>query len=253
MHTSVLKKSNFDQVSFYMKSTSKIMYMYPAIYSYTIERCSEIQNIIIAHCFAGMNAGCCWAFSTVAAVEGITMIKKGQLLNLSEQQLVDCDRKFNKGCQGGSMVSAFDYIHHHGGLAGRCQYPYKGFNNGGSCNNNIASQVLAKLSGFGVVPPNNEKELLKAVAHQPVSVAVDSTCDAFRFYSSGILTQHCGTKLDHAVTIIGYGEENGMKYWLAKNSWGTKWGENGFIRMRRESGVPAGMCGLTLDASYPVV
>lgn len=200
-----------------------------------------------------MHAGCCWAFSTVAAVESVTMIKKGQLFNLSEQQLLDCDRKFNNGCNGGSMASAFDYIHQHGGLASRSQYPYKGFNDGGSCNENLASQVQAKLSGFGVVPPKNEVELLKAVVKQPVTVGVDSTCDAFRLYSSGILTQHCGTNLDHAITIIGYGEENGTKYWLAKNSWGTIWGENGFIRMKRESGIPEGICGLTLDPTYPVV
>lgn len=197
-------------------------------------------------------AGCCWAFSALAAVEGAHKIKKGKLINLSEQQLVDCDTMYDKGCRGGHMMNAYNYIYQNGGITSESQYPYKG-NSGGACNKNQASQAQAKISGYSIVPANNENELLKAVASQPVTVAVDSTCDAFRFYSSGILTTNCGTTLDHAITLVGYGTENGMKYWLAKNSWSSSWGENGFIKLRKESGIHTGMCGIAMDASFPVI
>lgn len=181
-------------------------------------------------------------------------IKTGKLINLAEQQLVDCNTKWingrlNTGCKGGHQTIAFDYIKQTG-IAGERQYPYKGWNSSG-CDINHASQAQVKISGYTELPPNNESEMLKAASKQPLAVTVDTSCDAFRFYSSGILSQDCGTKLNHSVTIVGYGVANGEKYWLVKNSWGSYWGENGYIRIKRDSGIPTGICGIAMEPSYP--
>ena len=102
------------------------------------------------------------------------------------------------------------------------------------------------------MPANNEKALQKAVAHQPVAVAIDAGGFEFQFYTSGVFTGQCGTELDHGVAAVGYGiGDDGMKYWLVKNSWGTGWGEEGYIRMQRDVTAKEGLCGIAMQASYP--
>ncbi|BFG27927.1 hypothetical protein CerSpe_142010 [Prunus speciosa] len=94
--------------------------------------------------------------------------------------------------------------------------------------------------------------MLQAVANQPISVAIDASGSTFQFYSSGAFTGTSGINLDHGVTAVGYGtSSDGTKYWLVKNSWGTGWGESGYVTMQR--GIPAkeGLCGIAMEASYP--
>ncbi|KAJ0666946.1 putative fruit bromelain [Helianthus annuus] len=195
--------------------------------------------------------GCCWAFSAVAAMEGITQLKTGKLVSLSEQELVDCDTSgVDQGCEGGLMDNAFDFIVNNKGLTTETNYPYKGVD--GTCNSNEASNHAAAITGHEDVPANSESALLKAVASQPVSVAIDASGSDFQFYSSGVFTGDCGTELDHGVTAVGYGtSDDGTKYWLVKNSWGTSWGQEGYIMMQRDVEAKEGLCGIAMQASYP--
>ncbi|KAL2328031.1 hypothetical protein Fmac_021458 [Flemingia macrophylla] len=193
--------------------------------------------------------GSCWAFSTVASTEGIYQITTGKLESLSEQELVDCDN-VDDGCEGGLMENGFEFIIRNGGITTEANYPYTGVN--GTCDRNKEASPAAKINGYEIVPPNSEEALQKAVANQPVSVSIDAGGHAFQFYSSGVFTGQCGTETDHGVTVVGYGStDDGTKYWIVKNSWGTRWGEEGYIRMQRGIDAKEGLCGIATDASYP--
>ncbi|CAI0377834.1 unnamed protein product [Linum tenue] len=137
------------------------------------------------------------------------------------------------------MDDAFQFIIQNKGLTTESNYPYTAAD--GSCS----------ASKEGKHAANSESALLKAVANQPISVAIDAGDSSFQFYESGVFTGECGTELDHGVTAVGYGESGGMKFWLVKNSWGTQWGEEGYIRMQRDVSVEEGLCGIAMQASYP--
>mmetsp|Transcript_11020 Transcript_11020/g.30954 ORF Transcript_11020/g.30954 Transcript_11020/m.30954 type:complete len:383 (+) Transcript_11020:81-1229(+) len=195
--------------------------------------------------------GSCWSFSTTGALEGAWQIATGKLLSLSEQQLVDCAKNGNMGCQGGSMDLAFAYLEKHP-VCMETSYTYKAKD--GVCKESNCTVGIPKggVKGFKDVHVHDEQALLEAVAQQPVSVAIEADEMAFQLYKGGILTQKCGSKLDHGVLLVGYGTENGTDYWKVKNSWGASWGEAGYIRLKR--GVPKdGECGIKDGPVYPVV
>merc|ERR1719386_37102 len=164
--------------------------------------------------------GSCWAFSTTGAIEGANYIATGELVSLSEQQLVDCSAsEGNNGCNGGLMDYGFEYIIKTGGLCLESDYSYKG-SKSLFCKKSSCTSTHAPITGYSDVTSQDEAELKKAVALGPVSIAVEADKSAFQFYSGGVLTSSaCGTKLDHGVLIVGYGTEDGTAYWKVKNSW----------------------------------
>ncbi|EPS73937.1 hypothetical protein M569_00815 [Genlisea aurea] len=197
------------------------------------------------------HCGSCWTFSTTGALEAAFAQAHGKGVSLSEQQLVDCAGAFsNNGCNGGLPSQAFEYIKYNGGLETEDAYPYTGKD--GICrytSENAALQVLDSVN----ITQDAEDELKHAVAFvRPVSVAFE-VVKGFKSYKSGVYTSAtCGSSpmdVNHAVLAVGYGEENGIPYWLIKNSWGGDWGDEGYFKIE----MGKNMCGVATCASYPVV
>ena len=196
--------------------------------------------------------GSCWAFSTTGAIEGAWKISKGELVSLSEQQLVDCSTRYGDfGCNGGLPDNGFEYAIDNS-LCSESDYDYEGKN--GACDATNCTPIV-EISDCIDVKSNNQRALKSAVSMQPVSVAIQADTVLFQHYSSGIITDaKCGTDLDHAVLIVGYGTEDGTDYWLVKNSWGPEWGDDGYVKiLRTDSCDDIGICGIAAQPSYPVV
>jgi len=193
--------------------------------------------------------GSCWAFSAVGALEGRAQLAKGSLVSMSEQQLVDCDTESDQGCSGGFMDSAFEYAEDRA-FCTEESYAYKG--SAGTCKSDC-TVALAKGEVTGHVDVDGTEEALaEALSQGPVSVAVDADSN-WQSYAGGVMDFPCPAQLDHGVLAVGYGEDNGKKYWKIKNSWGVGWGEMGYIRLARGIGG-AGQCGiLTGPPSYPLI
>lgn len=186
------------------------------------------------------NCGSCWAFSAIATVEGAHFVKTGELLKLSEQQCVDCDKDSN-GCRGGWPDNCMYYIMDNGGVSLNSVYPYKA----------ISEICFAAYNGpvnvkkVHPIKSYNESALMTAIAQGPTSVTVDSSDTVLHHYTSGVISEGCGTKLDHAVVAVGYGHDKAtdLDYYLVRNSWGPEWGDQGYFKVAR-TGDGYGTCGI---------
>ena len=203
----------------------------------------------------------------VATIESLAKIKGGSLPSLSEQQLVDCSYD-NGGCSGGDPGNAFQYVVQNGGVASEDAYPYTsgsqgggggydygGFNGGyngygSGCDSQKASDYAATISGYEQVQQSQDS-LLEAVSQQPVASVVAVDGQEFMFYSGGVYNGACAESTNHVFTLVGYGTEDGSPYWLAKNSWGTSFGEEGYMKILRSPGDSESLCGVGTYALYP--
>jgi len=186
--------------------------------------------------------GSCWAFSAIGMVEGWYAATKGTLYNLAEQQLVDCAGSFgNQGCNGGWHDKAVDYLAstQSTGSCLQTDYPYTA--RGGQCKKTCTAQVKPNKSAMGTTEQALSQNLEKA----PVGVAVDAS-GGFQSYHSGVFSGPCGQQLNHAILAVGYSTAGSTPYWIVKNSWGTTWGNGGYILMAQGKNL----CGINKHTAW---
>lgn len=198
------------------------------------------------------NCGASYAFAAAAAVESHWGIRTGVPPVLtSEQQSIDCSANFgNSGCDGGLPFKAFNYLQNANGLSTENTYPFE--NQGGSCRFKQQNIYARVYNGTANIHPGDEQAIYQALStFGPIAVGM-MVGDDFLTYDGGIYqssTCQSGQTVNHALTIIGYGTDSntGLDYWIGKNSWGTQWGEEGYVRIIRGKN----MCGIANCASYP--
>ncbi|XP_026318709.1 ervatamin-B-like [Hyposmocoma kahamanoa] len=182
--------------------------------------------------------GSCWTFSAIGNVEGQYAIKHGSIIHLSEKQLLDCDTEA-AGCDGGWPRQAFTFLQQVGGVMTEKDYPYSPVQQRCSFDKR---KVRVQVTGCDKWRFSNEEDI-KKVLHKrgPLSVVIDAT--DMGGYNGKLVTKcrhYPGSRGLHAVLLVGYGSENGVNYWVFKNSWGTTFGENGYFKAQRGINI----CGL---------
>jgi len=192
------------------------------------------------------SCGSCWSFSTTGSMEGAHCAEGNTLVSLSEQELVDCDTADgNAGCNGGDMATAMKWTESNA-LCTEDDYKYTGKD--GSCQESSCTGAV-KCTSYSNVTAGSSSGLMASIEKAPTSIAIEADKLVFQFYSGGVLNStKCGTNLDHGVLAVGYGtDSSGQAYYLVKNSWGSSWGENGFLKIAN-NGDGDGICGIQMDA-----
>lgn len=150
-----------------------------------------------------------------------------QSLNLSIQELLDCDTAVDQGCTGGNPLLAFHFIHQYG-LVRSEQYSYSGDQH--VCNVKLTNDPVATVTAWGILPVDSEAQMELAIRHiGPISVGVNGADPTFLSYDGGIFSlPHCKQGANHALLIVGYGEEldaestgnttTVTRFWIARNS-----------------------------------
>ena len=197
------------------------------------------------------SCGSCWAYSATGSIEGAWAVAGNPLTAVSEQELVACDTT-DGGCDGGLMDDAFEWLinNRKGEIVTEASYPYASASGySPACKSTSELNTLpvgAVITGYNHLE-ESEDTLAAAVLKNPVSVAVDAT--SFQSYRNGILTSCINRQINHGVLAVGYDDTNVPPYWIIKNSWGTSWGEGGYLRLAKGSN----QCLITEYATYAIV
>lgn len=193
--------------------------------------------------------GSCWTFASTGALEAALFLKTGNLIELSKQNLLDCVRPEHDQCYPASFRDAYNYIIKNGGINSESSYPYTGEK--GKCNYKSADSVTT-IRSYVSLPKGDEGALTKAIGTiGPVTVAIND--DLIKDYTGGVFYDpKCEKfKSNHVILAVGYGTDpKHGDYYLIKNSWGTDWGEEGYIRFARNKN---NVCGIASWPGYPIV
>jgi KDEL-tailed cysteine endopeptidase len=196
------------------------------------------------------NCGSCWSFSTTGVLEGFNFVNSGELLSFAEQQLVDCDKAQNMGCNGGLAYNALTYTGKNG-IELEADYPYTAKD--GTCSYD-KTKTKHVNSDYGRVNPKDSDALKGALVNHPVAVSIQADQSVFQFYSSGVISINCGASLNHAVLAVGYTKVGLLEAFIVKNSWGENWGEQGYVYISTLQALNngAGACGILTRPIIPV-
>jgi len=186
------------------------------------------------------SCGSCWSFGTVGTLEGAHFLQTGDLVRFSQQSLMDCSWGFgNNACDGGEDWRVYKFLLAHQGIPTEDSYgPYLG--NDAECRiNDTNIEIGFQIKGYvNVTSGSNEATQVAIAKHGPLSVSIDAGHRSLSFYSSGVYFEpECNNTpegLDHSVLAVGYGQINGQRYWLIKNSWSTYWGNDGYVLMSQK-------------------
>jgi hypothetical protein len=186
------------------------------------------------------SCGSCWAFSATEQIESDAMLQHGANIELAPQELVDCTSSGSGskrgGCNGGWPYKAYQVVKDVGGMEAESDYPYKAKN--GVCSIS-SSKMKVSLTGYEEPGKQSESKMKTYVGSTgPLSVCVDAS--GWKSYKSGVFTSGCGTKINHCVQIVGYGDSGSTSYWKVRNSWKTSFGEAGHIRIK----IGSNLCGI---------
>eukprot|EP01035_Chromulina_nebulosa_P018338 gene18338-24029_t len=184
--------------------------------------------------------GSCWAFSATEQIESDAIRQLGVEYLLSPEQIVQCD-KTSFGCSGGWPERGYSYVKRNGGLETEADYPYTSYyGTTGTCSSSSSKSVVTVSNYYTLTTEDSIASYVQSSG--PVSICIDAS--AWSSYTGGILSV-CGNDIDHAVQAVGVYPTTGG-YWKVRNSWGTSWGESGFIRLA----YGANTCGFTYDVTY---